>query len=238
MSTSLETIRFRLTTKSTSHVTVIAVAINDLPAAQKIGGFAGPTLANFCNLCWLQKLDISNILCETWKHHTCQEHLAAAIQWRDAETKKDRYQIFKNTGVRWSELLCLPYWDPLRFIVIDGMHNLFLSLVQFHFRDLIIIDKPANQGGCKHNTAPTKPINPKELGIGRMLLKSGGSASSLNRLRLPILKKLLEECGKDDRLDPKKKRITKMDIVQVLLVSDMFNRKWAKSNILLTRQGQ
>ena len=70
---------------------VIAVAVNDLPAAQKIGGFAGPTLANFCNLGWFQKLDISNILCETWKHRTRQEHLAAAIQWRDAETKKDRY---------------------------------------------------------------------------------------------------------------------------------------------------
>ena len=85
------------------------------------------------------------------------------------------------------------------------MHNPFLGLVQFHFRDLIVIDKPANQEGCKRNAAPTKPINPKELGIGRTLLKSGGSASSLNCLRLPILKKLLEECGKDDALDPKKR---------------------------------
>ena len=54
---------------------VIAVAVNDLPAVRKIGGFAGPTTENFCNLCWLQKSDISNILCETWKHRTRQEHL-------------------------------------------------------------------------------------------------------------------------------------------------------------------
>ena len=84
---------------------VIAVAVNDLPATWKIGGFAGPTPANFCNIFWLQKLDISKILCETWKHRTCQEHLAAAIQWRDVETKKDRYQIFKNTVM----ILSFPY---------------------------------------------------------------------------------------------------------------------------------
>ncbi|KIJ60184.1 hypothetical protein HYDPIDRAFT_71193, partial [Hydnomerulius pinastri MD-312] len=120
---------------------VIALAVNDLPAARKIGGFAAPTAANLCNLCWLQKSDISNFVCEGWRHRTYHEHLEAAIRWRDAETKKDRDQTFKETGVRWSELLRLPYWDPTRFLVIDGMHNLFLGLVQFHFRDLIVIDK-------------------------------------------------------------------------------------------------
>lgn len=203
---------------------VIAVAVNDLPAARKVGGFAGPTAAHFCNLCWLQKSDISNILCETWTHRTRQEHLAAAIQWRDAETKQERDRIFKDTGVRWSELLRLPYWDPLRFIVIDGMHNLFLGLVQFHFRDLIMIDKPANQEGRKGTAVLAKPINPKALENARTLWKLGASPSSLNRLSLPILEKLLEECGKAHALDPMKKRITKMDIIQVLLVRDMYNK--------------
>jgi hypothetical protein len=53
--------------------------------------------------------------------------------------KKDCDKVFKETGVQWSELLCLPYWDPTRCVVVDGMHNLFLGLVQFHFRDLIVI---------------------------------------------------------------------------------------------------
>ncbi|KAI9573724.1 hypothetical protein HD554DRAFT_2167284 [Boletus coccyginus] len=97
------------------------------------------------------------------------------------------------------------------------MHNLFLSLVQFHFKDLIIIDKPANQEHCKGNTTSTKPINQKELEGARMLLKLGASASSLNHLNLPILKKLLEECGKADALDPTKKRVMKMDVIQILL---------------------
>ena len=85
---------------------------------------------------------------------------------------------------------------------------------------------------------PRQTNQPKRVRHWWTLLKSGGSTSSLNRLRLLILKKLLEKCGKDDALDPKKRQITKMDIVQVLLVSDMFNRKWARPNTLLTRQGQ
>ncbi|KAF8832982.1 hypothetical protein BDN67DRAFT_870775, partial [Paxillus ammoniavirescens] len=53
--------------------------------------------------------------------------------WRDAQMQKDRDKIFKETGVWWSELLRLLYWDPTHFLAIDGMHNLFLGLVQFHF---------------------------------------------------------------------------------------------------------
>ncbi|KIJ59125.1 hypothetical protein HYDPIDRAFT_65665, partial [Hydnomerulius pinastri MD-312] len=130
-------------TRTTDHPTgrlarsVIALAINDLQAVCKIGGFAAPTAIHLCNLCWLQKSDISNFDCEGWRRRTYQEHFDAAVRWRDAERKKDRDKVFKEIGVRWSELLCLPYWDPTRFLAIDGMHNLFLGLVQFHFRDLI-----------------------------------------------------------------------------------------------------
>lgn len=37
------------------------------------------------------------------------------------------------SGIRWSELLRLPYYEPARFLVIDPMHNLFLGLVKEHF---------------------------------------------------------------------------------------------------------
>jgi hypothetical protein len=71
----------------------------------------------------------------------CDEHRAAAEEWRNAETKLECNKIFGRHGVRWSELLQLPYWDPVWFVVIDGMHNLFLGVVQYHFRNLITIDK-------------------------------------------------------------------------------------------------
>ena len=39
--------------------------------------------------------------------------------------------MVKQTGVRWSELLRLQYFDPIRFIIIDLMHCLFLGIVRW-----------------------------------------------------------------------------------------------------------
>jgi len=39
----------------------------------------------------------------------------------------------RKTGIRWTELLRLPYFDPSRFVVVDAMHNLFLGLTREHF---------------------------------------------------------------------------------------------------------
>jgi hypothetical protein len=36
-------------------------------------------------------------------------------------------------GIRWSELLRLPYFDLSRCIMVDSMHNLFLGLIKTHF---------------------------------------------------------------------------------------------------------
>ncbi|CAG8746377.1 17902_t:CDS:2 [Rhizophagus irregularis] len=36
-----------------------------------------------------------------------------------------------DTGVRWSELLQLAYFNPVRFIVIDPIHCLFLSIARW-----------------------------------------------------------------------------------------------------------
>ncbi|TFK82411.1 hypothetical protein K466DRAFT_468385, partial [Polyporus arcularius HHB13444] len=99
----------------------------DLPALRKAAGFAGHSAKNFCSFCRLQKADITNLDRETWpKQRTWEEHLRLATEWRDgdADTRKN---IFEKHGLRWSELLRLPYWDPTRFAVIDTMHNLFLG---------------------------------------------------------------------------------------------------------------
>jgi hypothetical protein len=48
---------------------------------------------------------------------------------------QNRTQYF--SGVKWSELLCLPYFDPTRFVVIDAMHNLFLGLINEHFQNIL-----------------------------------------------------------------------------------------------------
>lgn len=48
--------------------------------------------------------------------------------------------IFGEHGLRWSDLLRLPYWDPTRYTVVDVMHNLFLGELRHHCRDVWGID--------------------------------------------------------------------------------------------------
>ena len=154
--------------------------MNDLPGTRKVGGHASPTTYHMCNLCWLLKSDISNFNWESWRERTYDEYFDAARCWRDAETKKEQCKIFKETGIQWSELLHLPYWDPTCFMVVNSMHNLFLGLVQFHFRDLIIIDKPANKELCRYQKEPDEPLDAKELEKGRIASKP--TYAALNRL--------------------------------------------------------
>lgn len=120
----------------------LALVIADLPGARKVSGLASHSAGCFCAQCHLKKQNINNIDMTTWKMKTAHEMLEVAIRWRDANTQDERDRIFKEIGVRWSELNRLPYWDPILRVIIDGMHNIFLGLTQFHFRKVIGMDIP------------------------------------------------------------------------------------------------
>ncbi|EXX62874.1 hypothetical protein RirG_157680 [Rhizophagus irregularis DAOM 197198w] len=59
------------------------------------------------------------------------EHLQNALDWRWCNSDTSRKRFVKQTGVRWSELLRLPYFDPIRFTIIDPMHCLFLGIAKW-----------------------------------------------------------------------------------------------------------
>ncbi|KAG2336029.1 hypothetical protein BDR05DRAFT_897320, partial [Suillus weaverae] len=76
----------------------------------------------------------------------------------------------------------LPYWDPVWFVIIDGMHNLFLRVVQHHFRNLIAIDRLASKAIRKLEKPEPKPVDSKELDKGRTVLKSNCTTSTMTCL--------------------------------------------------------
>ena len=55
----------------------------------------------------------------------------------------------KSTGVRWSELLRLPYFDPIRFITVDPMHCLFLGIAKWIVKRLWVDEGILNQESLK-----------------------------------------------------------------------------------------
>ena len=65
-----------------------------------------------------------------------EEHKNQVLQCKEAtnDTERSRYQ--SKYGVRYSELVRLPYIDLVRMAVIDPMHNLFLGTAKFLFKEI------------------------------------------------------------------------------------------------------
>ena len=59
------------------------------------------------------------------------EYHQHTLNWRYYKSDASQKCMIKQTGVRWSELLHLQYFDPIRFIIIDLMHCLFLGITRW-----------------------------------------------------------------------------------------------------------
>ncbi|KZV61967.1 hypothetical protein PENSPDRAFT_557907, partial [Peniophora sp. CONT] len=104
----------------------------DAPALRKAVGLKSYSSAIApCSLCSITKAQLGNFDIFSWPRRTAEFHREHAQRWRDGN-EKERVKIEDETGIRWSELLRLPYWDPTKYAVIDAMHNLFLAALSRH----------------------------------------------------------------------------------------------------------
>ncbi|KAJ3911638.1 hypothetical protein F5877DRAFT_10671, partial [Lentinula edodes] len=115
-------------------------AVCDAEGAHSLSGFASHEHTYFCIRCLLPKHEIHNLKPETWPRRDLEEHRKLASLWRDAPSIADRDKIFKEHGLRWSELLRLPYWNPITFTLIDSMHMGYLGLFSTHIRKIWKMD--------------------------------------------------------------------------------------------------
>ena len=98
--------------------------ICDLPAACRVSGLGAHSFQLFCSECKLTKAKINELDSSKWERRTQEEHQKHAEDWKNAQTPLDQAKVFKQYGICWSELLRLPYWDPMKHIVIDSMQVL------------------------------------------------------------------------------------------------------------------
>ncbi|KAJ2933395.1 hypothetical protein H1R20_g3689, partial [Candolleomyces eurysporus] len=68
-----------------------------------------------------------------FKTRTDYEHRIHGKSYANLTTPKERDDFVKLNATRWSEFARLPYFDIVRCIIIDPMHNLLLGLVKTHF---------------------------------------------------------------------------------------------------------
>ncbi|KIN98676.1 hypothetical protein M404DRAFT_157222 [Pisolithus tinctorius Marx 270] len=112
---------------------VIPLVCN-LLATCKTAGFSGlgTSGGKFCLFCLQDGTDIRNTNISSSQCHTWQEHLTIAMMWRDAESEGAHNKIYTQFGICCSELLQLPYWNPIQFTVVNCMHNFFAGDLQHH----------------------------------------------------------------------------------------------------------
>lgn len=86
---------------------------------------------SFPTLSFGDKPDYSGFDHENWMPRSHADFYNWAMKHRHAKTAKERQEIEKLHGVRYTVLLSLPYYDAIRFCIIDPMHNLLGSAKTF-----------------------------------------------------------------------------------------------------------
>lgn len=117
----------------------------DIPAARKSVGASGHSSTNGCNKCKKKFHRIDGVTdysgfadVDNWMEKDDESHRELAKKWSEAGTSAERDALTKEYGVRYSVLLELPYFDVVRFTIIDPMHNLFLGIAKRMFVNIFL----------------------------------------------------------------------------------------------------
>ena len=107
----------------------------DIPAARKVCGFVGHNARLACSKClkvfetevFGDKPDFSGFDRSQWVPRQNSSHRQHAFKHKVCNTLSDQKKIERDHGCRYSVLLELDYFDPIRMCVVDPMHNLLLG---------------------------------------------------------------------------------------------------------------
>lgn len=113
----------------------------DIPALRKVCGFTGCNFQRGCSKCKKYfpgnintGMDFSGFNRETLRSD--EEHRRDAQLILNARTAEQRAKLVQSSGTRYPELLQLPYFDCVRYHVIDPMHNLFLGTAKHIMKNI------------------------------------------------------------------------------------------------------
>ena len=107
----------------------------DIPASRKVSGFVGHKTHFACSRCLKEfpylkdfnKPDYTGTDREHWPVHTMKDHIACAREHKLATTHEEQRAVESKYGCRYSVLLELPYYNVIKYCVVDPMHNILLG---------------------------------------------------------------------------------------------------------------
>lgn len=163
----------------------IVPLVADLLAIRQIAGYASHSSLYICSFCWTT-MDFMDDLSQPLVKRCPKEHRRLAAQWDKAVNEEDRAALFEKYGIRHSEFLRLPYWNPVEFLAIDSMHAFLLGNLKRHCRgiwgfDVSLVD---GDGDRRPVEPPLPPQGLMEKGEGRLRISK---KSGLFKLSKPVL---------------------------------------------------
>jgi len=115
----------------------IICCASDIPATRKLCGFVGHAARLGCSKCLKEfpsiivdgkkRRDYSGYDKETWPVRDLKLHKEKSEEYKNSNTESDQKSIATTFGMRYSCLNELEYFNPIRFSVVDPMHNLYLG---------------------------------------------------------------------------------------------------------------
>ena len=153
-------VSFRMEDNTTRNVRGALLCIAcDLPAGRKVCGFLSHAANLGCSKCYstfstgiFGKQCYAGFDRDTWVARTNEKHRRDVCEVRKSETKTERQRREREYGCRYSCLLQLPYFDPVRMLILDPMHNMYLGTAKY------IINRIWIKNGILSNSA-LKEIN-------------------------------------------------------------------------------
>ena len=113
----------------------------DIPASRKVCGFLGHNAKLGCNKCLKQfetptlgQTNYSGFDRGNWPCRSAENHRHNVRETLIQNTKTTQRNKETELGCRYSTLLQLVYFDPVRYTVIDLMHNLYLGTGKYLFK--------------------------------------------------------------------------------------------------------
>ena len=183
----------------------------NVPAMRKLGGFLaiGHTARLGCSKCLKEfpttafgdTPDYSGFDQDKWVPRSLENHKLQCEEVSACYTKTSLQRLESQYGVRYSLLLELPNFNPIRFGIIDPMHNLLLGTLKHMFSLWIEQGKISQQevqriqGLCENFLIP--------YDVGRLPVKIGSNFTGFiadqwrtwtTILSAIVLKEVLPEC--------------------------------------------
>ncbi|KAG1786750.1 uncharacterized protein HD556DRAFT_1449408 [Suillus plorans] len=107
---------------------------------------------------------------------------------------EERQCIFDQFGVHLTELLQLPYWDPISFTVVESMHILYLRILRYHCQVAWWMNVDLEDGETISGEGTKSIVRPSDesmqKGVGAL---AAGTFAALDACTKPVLYHLCQD---------------------------------------------